>query len=215
MITVIIADDHPIVRQGFIKLLSTSKIIDIEIIAEAQDGQEALSLIKEKAPQLLISDLSMPKINGLELASEIKRLGIDTKIILLTMYNDPMLVERALSSGVSGYILKDDCFADIEYAVKAIMAGGTFISPTLQSNIQRDNTNQRFLNGKLSQREAEILNLVAQGLTGKEIADKLFISPKTVETHRSRIKNKLDINKTADLVRYAISMGFDPRYTIS
>jgi len=208
MIRAIIADDHHIVRQGFIQLLTSSKIIDIEIIAEAQDGIAALSLIKEKKPQLLISDISMPMLNGLELASEIQKSGIDIKIILLTMHNDPMLIESAMSYGVNGYILKDDSFGDIEYAVKSVMLGGTFISPSLQSVFLKNNADKKQLQVKLSPRELEILKLIAQGLTSKEIAGKLFISPKTVETHRSRVKEKLNLNRTADLINYVRNMGY-------
>lgn len=207
MIRTIIADDHNIVRQGFIKLLTQSKIIDIEIISEACNGVELLSLIKEKKPQLVISDLSMPKLTGLDVALEIQKLGIDIKMILLTMHNDSMLIETAMSAGVKGYVLKDNSFEDIEYAIKAVMAGGTFISPSLQANFQKNNKNTKQINDKLSKREIEILTFIAQGATGKEIAKKLFISPKTVETHRCRIKEKLNINRTADLVNYSISMG--------
>ncbi|MBF0540527.1 MAG: response regulator transcription factor [Nitrospirae bacterium] len=208
MISTIIADDHHIVRQGFVNLLTSSKIIDIEIIAEAQDGLEALSLVKEIKPQLLLSDLSMPGLNGLELACEIQKLGIDIKIILLTMHNDPMLIETAMLYGVNGYILKDDSFEDIEYAIKSVLTGGTFISPVLQSHFQQNIKNKQSLQDKLSPRELEILKLVAIGLTSKEIAQKLFISPKTVETHRNRIKEKLNITRTVELVHYVINMGF-------
>jgi DNA-binding NarL/FixJ family response regulator len=149
----------------------------------------------------------MPKLTGLDVALEIQKLGIDIKMILLTMHNDSMLIETAMSAGVKGYVLKDNSFEDIEYAIKAVMAGGTFISPSLQANFQKNNKNTKQINDKLSKREIEILTFIAQGATGKEIAKKLFISPKTVETHRCRIKEKLNINRTADLVNYSISMG--------
>ena len=204
MITVVIADDHVIFRQGLLKLLTAAE--DIEVVADTGSPDEALRLIIEKIPDVAILDISMPVLSGIELLKELQRKKIRTKIVFLTMHNDPLTAKKAIQSNAAGYVLKDDAFEDLLYAVRAVATGGTFISPSISDKLLRrkaDDGEDRLLTG----REREILRLIALGSTNKKIADALSISVKTVETHRTRILQKLDAHTAADLVRYAIKTG--------
>jgi DNA-binding NarL/FixJ family response regulator len=204
MITVVIADDHIIFRQGLLKLLQSAE--DIEVVADTGSPNEALHLIVEKMPDVAILDISMPVLSGIELLKEIEKKKICTKIVFLTMHNDSLTAKKAIQSNAAGYVLKDDAFEDLLYAVRAVASGGTFISPSISDKILKrkaDDGEDRLL----TRRECEVLRLIASGATNKKIADALSISVKTVETHRTRILQKLDAHSTAELVRYAIKTG--------
>ncbi len=205
MIRVVIADDHLIFRQGLLKLLQSAR--DISVIGEAGNGNEILNLIIRERPDLAILDISMTGLGGLEIAEEIRNKKVDTKVIFLTMHNDPLTAKKAILSGASGYIIKDNAFEDLLYAIRAVASGGKFISPSISEKVLNSCMAKEVGNHILTVRESEILRLIASGLSNKQIADKLCISVKTVETHRARIMQKLDLHTTADLVRYAIRTG--------
>lgn len=201
MIRVIIADDHPIFRQGLSKLLSAQK--DINIVGKAGDGEAALKLILSERPDVAVIDISMPGKNGIEVVRETKAQDIKTGIIILTMYKDMLKADHALKSGAIGYLIKDDALDELISAIRSVHAGNVFISPSVSAELTAYRQAER---GKafLTTREEEVLELIVGGMTNREIADRLFISIKTVDTHRARIMDKLDLHKTADLVRYAI-----------
>lgn len=204
MIKVIIADDHVIFRQGLLKLLQTAE--DITIAGEAGDGHEALHLIEKENPDIAILDISIPGLSGFDIASEIQLKGIKTKVIFLTMHNDSPTARKAVRSS-AGYVLKDDAFEDLLYAIRSVSLGKKFISPSISGKLLQSQTMEESENRILTGREQEILRLIASGLTNKKIADKLSISVKTVDTHRTRILQKLNVHSTADLTRQALKMG--------
>jgi DNA-binding NarL/FixJ family response regulator len=159
------------------------------------------------SPDIAVLDISMPGLSGIEIAQELQIRGSGAKVICLTMHNDVLTAKKALTSGVSGYILKDDAFEDLLYAIKAVSTGGKFISPSISDKILHSSPLKVVEKNILTEREREILKLIASGLTNRKIADKLSISVKTVETHRARILQKLDFHTTAELVKYAIKTG--------
>ena len=205
MIKVIIADDHVIFRQGLLKLLQSAT--DIAVIGEAGEGHESLGLIKKEKPDVAVLDISMPGLNGIEIVKEIEILGLATNVIFLTMHNDPLTAKKAMQSNALGYVLKDDAFEDLLYAIRAAASGRTFISPSISEKILKSGKPKEIENRILTKREQEVLRLIALGLTNKKIAEKLVISVKTVDTHRTRILQKLGAHTAADLVRYAIKIG--------
>jgi len=205
MIKVIIADDHVIFRQGLLKLLQSAT--DIAVIGEAGEGHESLGLIKNEKPDVAILDISMPGLTGIEIVQEIKMLGLATNVIFLTMHNDPLTAKKAMQSNALGYVLKDDAFEDLLYAIRTVALGKTFISPSISEKILKSGKPKETDKRILTEREQEVLRLIALGLTNKKIAEKLVISVKTVDTHRTRILQKLDAHTAADLVRYAIKIG--------
>jgi DNA-binding NarL/FixJ family response regulator len=205
MIRVIIADDHVIFRQGLLKLLSAEN--NLSVIGEAGDGAEALNLIMRERPDIAIVDISMPGLDGFEIFRKIRELNIGTKVIFLTMHKDSMTARKAMGLEVSGYVLKDNAFEDLLYAIRSVYAGGTFVSPSVSQRIFKQSLYLDSESRTLTARESEILRLIATGLTNRQIGDKLCISVKTVETHRTNIMQKLDLHSTADLVRYAMKTG--------
>lgn len=205
MIKIVLCDDHVIFRQGLLKLLQTAE--DITVAGESGEGHGILSLIEKEKPDVAILDISIPGSNGFEIMNEIQGKGLKTKVIFLTMHNDQPTVKTAIQSDASGYVLKDDAFEDLLYAIRAVASGGKFISPSLSAEFFKTKSTTEFKNHNLTEREREILRLIALGLTNKKIAVKLYISVKTVETHRTNILQKLNIHSTADLVRNAIKMG--------
>ncbi len=205
MIRVIVADDHKIFKQGLMKLLQSAE--DVSVIGEAGEGYEAVNLIEKKKPDIAILDISLPGLNGFEIAEEIHKEGIETKVIFLTMHTDLLTAQKAILSSASGYVLKDNAFEDLLYAIKSVASGGKFISPLISDKVLNVYAAREHKDDILTARETIILRLIASGLTNKQIADKLSISVKTVDTHRTKIMQKLNARKTADLVRYAVKMG--------
>lgn len=202
MIRVIIADDHTIFRQGLSKLLSSES--DIEVIGEAGDGDAALALILEKRPDVAVIDISMPGKNGIEVLREARE--TDTGIIILTMHRDALRAAQALNSGAKGYLLKDGAVDELVSAIVKVNEGKRYISPSVSAELMLY-TKQAMERPVLTERENSVLKLIAGGLSNREIAERLCISIKTVETHRAKIMNKLDLHKVADLVRYAFENG--------
>lgn len=202
MTRVVIADDHHIFRQGLLALLCS--IPDLAVVGEAANGNEALRLIVEHRPDLAILDVAMPGCGVLEVVEEIRRKQCPTRVILLTMHGNAELVQDAVKAGVSGFVLKENAFDDLRRAIEDVLRGETAFSPHLTEEASRAPESKDSGRGSLTPREREILKWIVAGLTNKQIADRLCISVKTVETHRTRLMYKLDLHTTADLVRYAL-----------
>ncbi len=208
---VILADDHVMFRQGIKRLLVDMK--GIEVIAEAGDGLELLSLLRKARPQMVILDISMPRLRGLEAAKEIKTSFPKVKILILSMHKNTEYFYNAISSGAEGYLLKEDADRELYTAIEKIRRGERYVSPILLEELSKDVVELRGGYRKtsaegLSVREKEILKLVAEGKTSPEIADLLCISVRTVQNHRANIMRKLNIKNTTDLLRYAYRRGY-------
>ncbi len=210
-----IVEDHTILRQGLRALLSSDP--DFEIVGEAEDGREAVRLADTLSPDLIIMDLSMPKMTGTEAISEIKKRNTDTKIVVLTVHKGEDYVLSALKAGADGYVLKDANRDELATAIKKVLEGKRYLSPDISGKVI-----EGYLEGKkalrtrtswdtLTQREREILKLVAEGYKNKEVAESLFISVKTVQKHRSNLMEKLDLHNTAALTVFAIEKGLVDR----
>lgn len=203
-ISAILADDHAIFRQGVAALLRAEG--DIELLAQASNGAEAWELIKSLHPDVAILDVSMPECTGIEVARRVETEGLDTQVVLLTMHDDPSAALQARDAGAAGYILKDNSFEDLVRAVQTVAAGGTFITPSIRAKLSALKRNGRTTIA-LSPREREVIRLIALGNTGKEIANVMYISPRTVDTYRNRLMGKLELRSLADVVRYAVQTG--------
>ena len=203
MISVLIADDHVLFRQGLLSLLDVEE--DIAVVGECGDGHTALEMIVRFRPDVAVLDVVMPPVGGMEVAEEIAKRGLDTRVVVLTTYKSPSLVRSALNAGVSAYVLKDGAFDDVVQAIRTTAAGGTFVTASLISDVPDGDL--AVDHGPLTRREREIFKMIARGQTSREISLRLFISPKTVETHRRNIMRKLGLRSIAELVRYAIESG--------
>lgn len=215
-IRVLLADDHTLVRAGIRSLLET--LPGIKVVAEASNGIEALNLIDQFHPDVVLMDIAMSELNGLEATSRILKDYPDTKVIILSMHANEEYVWKALRMGAKGYLLKDAGMAELELAVKAVVRGETYLSPPISRQVISDyvsrvssDQEKQSLTGqeteRLTPRQREILRLIAEGYTTQAIAQKLDISIKTVETHRTQLMERLDIHDIAGLVRYAIRIG--------
>ena len=209
-IRVLLAEDHKIVREGLRSLLE--KQPDMEVIAEAGDGREALRLVRETSPNIVIMDVVMPELNGIEATRQIVAKAPGVKVIALSMYSDARFVTGMLSAGASGYILKDCALDELILAIHTVAADQTHLSPAISRIVVRDYIDH--LDGRrpsalshLTAREREVLQLLAEGTTAKKIAYELHLSVKTIETHRTQIMDKLDIHSLAELTKYAIREG--------
>ena len=204
-IRILLADDHVIVRQGLRVLLEQAGMV---VIGEASDGQEALRIAHEHRPDVAVLDIAMPHLNGLETARRLREALPQTKIILLTMHTEAPYVLEALQAGTVGYVLKTQAAVDIVQAIRDAMQGAIYLSPQVTNAVvQAYLTRSALPPDPLTSREREILQHIAEGQTMKEIAVRLGLSVKTVESHRINLMRKLDIHETATLVRYAIRRG--------
>lgn len=205
-IRVLLADDHTLVRSGIRALLE--RVPEIRIVAEADDGREAMRLIKEHQPDVALMDIVMPGLNGLEVAARVAKDFPNVRVIILSMYASEEYVWRALRSGAAGYLLKGANSTDLEQAVKAVERGETYLSPPISQQVIKDYVQRTGGEGtifeRLTPRQREVLQLIAEGHTTKVIAQILEISVKTVETHRAQLMDRLGIYDVAGLVRYAI-----------
>jgi two-component system, NarL family, response regulator NreC len=214
-IRVLLADDHALVRQGFRRILEDAA--DVVVVGEAGGGAEAIELDKQLDPDVVVLDMAMPEINGLHAAIEILRRAPRRHILILSMYSDEQYVRNALEAGVSGYILKNALETDLIRAVRALAAGGQFLSPELSGiairslrGVESEASDAGF--GALSAREIQVLRLIALGKSNKEIAGVLGLSANTVAVHRANIMTTLGVHKTAELVLIAVKKGLvDPR----
>lgn len=209
-IKIIIADDHQIVRQGLSTLLA--KESDMEVVAEADNGRIAVQLTRELAPQVVIMDVNMPDLNGIEATRQILNHSPGIKVIALSMHTDRRFVVNMLKAGASGYLLKDCAFEELSQAIRLVMANKTYLSPGVSDIVIKDyvqglSTPRASAYSVLTNREREVLQLMAEGRSTSQIAEHLHISVKTVETHRQQIMHKLGIHNIAELTKYAIREG--------
>lgn len=209
MIRVALADDHHLVRQGIRALLE--KDAEIEVIGEAENGQEAVQLVEKLKPDVLVMDVAMPRLNGLEAASRVLSSTEKTKVVMLSMYSDETLVRQAVRNGVSGYLLKRSVSEELLLAIRAAVRGETYLSPGVSKAVLTDllekEAGEFGLHELLTPREREVLQLIAEGNTNSEMAVKMSISEKTVEKHRASLMSKLEVHDAAALVRLAIKHG--------
>jgi len=202
---ILLADDHAIVRQGLKALLERE---GFAVVGEADDGQAAVRLARERCPDVAVLDFSMPLLNGLDAALEILRACPRAKVILLTMHTDDHYVLSALQAGVKGYVVKTQASSDLVAAIREVLRGMMYLSPGISETVVQAYLSKSELpRDPLTSREREVLQLVAEGKSTKEVAGLLGISFKTAESHRTRILKKLDLHETAGLVRYAVRRG--------
>jgi DNA-binding NarL/FixJ family response regulator len=210
--TVLLAEDHMVVREGLRKMLEFED--DFEIVAEAQDGRKAVALAKKFKPDVVLMDIAMPLLNGLEATRQLHQESPATKVIMLSAHSDDAYVKHATDSGAMGFLLKQTSAQDVCHAIREVQKGKTFFNPSISRQLRRLNpllsgSGARF-NKKsvdLTSREMEVLQLIAEGKANKQTASELGIGVKTVEKHREHLMEKLDIHDTAGLTRYAISAG--------
>lgn len=212
-VNILLADDHNILRQGLRALLENEK--DFYVVGEAEDGLEALQLAERETPDVMVVDLMMPGLNGLEVTRQIHQTNPDTSIIILSMHAKEAYVLEALKNGASGYVLKDARVNDLVQAVREVTSGRRYLSPPLteraiEAYMRKLQTDELDIYETLTSRERELLQLAAEGKTNREIAELLSISPRTVEVHRASMMRKLNLKSQVDLVRYALKRGILP-----
>jgi DNA-binding NarL/FixJ family response regulator len=210
VITIVLAEDHHLVRQGLKLLLEAER--SFRLVGEAGDGLETVELVAKLRPNILVLDLMIPRLHGLEATRFVKRDHPDTKVIILSMHADEPYVMESLRNGASGYVLKDATGADLVQAVKTVHAGRRYLSPVLADRaltgyVERPGQSDLDIYETLTNRERLVLQLAAEGLSNPQIAKKLFISPRTTETHRANLMHKLGLRSQTDLVRFAIRKG--------
>ena len=215
MIKIIIADDHCLVRTGLKRLLDDIK--NFTVIAEADNGMDAIALVKEKQPDVVILDINMPKLNGLETTERIHRDFPDVKILIISMHSDEVFPQRLLKAGAHAYLTKDSGIEEIAYAISEVVASRSYICNEVSRKLALANTG----NGKespfvnLSKRELQVLNLMLKSLKVNEISEQLSLSPKTVSTYRYRLLSKLSVQSDMELVKLAMQYGFVEESTLS
>jgi DNA-binding NarL/FixJ family response regulator len=212
-ISVLLADDHTVVRQGLRTLLMTEP--DIDVVAEAENGRQAVQLAIQLKPDVIVMDIAMPQLNGLEAAKQITEENLPVKLLILSSYADSEYVHQLTAAGAAGYVIKQTAASDLINAVREVSKGNAFFSPPVlkqlleyyRESCKRGGMLQPQSGGQLTSREQEVLQLVAEGHVNKQIASTLFLSIKTVEKHRQQLMNKLGIHDIAGLTRYAIAHG--------
>ena len=211
-ITVLLAEDHTIVREGFRTMLELEN--DIEVVGEAQDGRQAVALVKKLRPAVVLMDIAMPLLNGLEAARQVAKAFPETRVIMLSAHSDDAYVTNATEAGAVGFLLKQTSAHEVCRAIREVHQGKTFFTPSISRRLDRLHSAALDRSGgmkkkaaQLTTREMEVLQLIAEGKANKETASQLGIGLKTVEKHREHLMAKLDIHDTAGLTRYAISAG--------
>ena len=210
-IRLMLADDHVVVRSGLRMLLQARS--DIEIVGEAEDGREAIEKVKVLRPNVILMDVQMPDINGIQATKRIKEVSPETAVLALTMHEDDHYFFEMLHAGASGYVPKRAAPDELVNAIRTVSEGGVFLYPSLQKRLVKDylqraeSGDHLMVQDDLTPRELEVLTLIAEGLTNPEIAEELVISVKTVDRHRENIMRKLNLHSRIDLVKYAIKMG--------
>jgi len=210
-IRLLVADDHPVVRAGLRALMEPEA--DMEVVGEAADGAEALEKTRALSPDVVVMDLAMPGVGGLEALKEIVDSGLESRVLVLTMYDDEQYLYRVIRAGGSGYVLKSSADRDLMMAIRTVHAGGVFLYASAATDVLRDYVerarsaeDESWLH-RLSERELQVLTLTAEGFSNQEIGKRLHLSPKTVDTYRSRIMDKLNLRHRSELVRYALRRG--------
>jgi DNA-binding NarL/FixJ family response regulator len=213
MYRVMLADDHVLVRQGLKRILAETG--DMQVVGEAGDGLELLDIMAKVSTDMVVLDISMPRLRGIEAIHEIRSLYPNVAILVLTMHKDMEYLYLALSSGAKGYVLKDDADKELFAAIARVRQGRTYVSPHFSEELVEDlvhvgkgDGKRNFESDPLSPREREIVKLIAEGQSSREIGELLFISVRTVDNHRARIMEKLNLKKATDLVKYAIQKGY-------
>lgn len=202
---VFLVDDHIIFRDGLRTLIEKE---GMEVVGEAENGRNAIKLLEKLMPNIIIMDVSMPDMNGIEATRKIVAANSAVKVIALSMHSDTRFVLGMLEAGAAGYLLKDCAFGELAIAINQVMMGNTYLSPKIADVVVKGYLNKKTVKGSvLTSREREILQLIAEGLTAAEIANKVFLSVKTVETHRRNIMQKLNMRSPVDLTKYAIREG--------
>lgn len=210
-ITIFLSDDHTIVRQGLAKLLECEP--HFKIVGEADDGREAVRKVEDLQPDVVLMDIAMPVLNGIEATRQIKKISPRSKVIILSMHSHDRYIKELLSLGASGYLLKDSNGMDIIKAIYAALQGNTYLSPSISRRVIEDyvslkkSSPQEDLYARLSNREREVFQMIAEGLSTREISDILCVSPSTVKTHRAKIMEKLNMNNISQLTQFAIQLG--------
>ena len=214
-IGVLLVDDHAVVRQGLCALLAAEE--DIEVVGEAENGRQAVTLAQKHPPDVVVMDVAMPLMNGLEATRQILKSVPTTKVLVLTSYGDDECVDQLVEAGAIGFLIKQTAANDLLKGIREVHNGNSFFSPPIAKRL-RDRHRQAFDSGQvgrktseLTSREAEVLQLIAEGFSNKQIAGELTISIKTVEKHRQQVMNKLNLHDVASLTRYAISKGMVER----
>ncbi|MEO7650904.1 MAG: response regulator transcription factor [Bryobacteraceae bacterium] len=208
---ILLADDHNVLRQGLRRILEEQP--EVEVVGEARDGREAVALAASVQPDVVVMDISMPLLNGLEATRQILLKNPRLNVLILSMYSDETYVVQVLRAGARGYLLKDSAEEELIDAVRAVAKGQTFFSPKIKEMLLGDSMQRLREEGVsdtyelLTPREREVLQLIAEGKSNKEAAAALFVSPTTIETHRARIMEKLDLHSTADIVLYSVRKG--------
>ena len=208
---IFLADDHTVMRQGLKSLVNAQA--DMDVIGEADNGRTTLQRVRELQPDVIILDISMPDLNGIQVTERLKRLGQKPTVLVLTAHDDSGYLRQLLEVGASGYVLKKAAAEELINAIRVVAAGGVYLDPSLAGKVVGGYLNNRRVGGKpqrndLSERELEVLRLVAWGYTNKEVAAYLRISVKTVETHKANIMQKLDLKSRVEMVRYALRQGW-------
>ncbi|HLW89416.1 MAG TPA: response regulator transcription factor [Terriglobales bacterium] len=211
-IRVMIVDDHAILRAG-LKMLVNAQL-DMEVVSEAPDGEKAVQTARETRPDVALLDLTMPRVGGMQALQQIARDCGETRVLVLTMHDDPAYLRSALAAGASGYLLKRAVDAELLAAIRAVHRGGTYVDPRLANVLVKDvlakkdkRTEPKRPVNILSERELQVLKLVARGYTSAQIAKEIFVGVKTVETYRSRFSEKLGLRTRRDVIRFAVQMG--------
>ena len=210
MIKILLADDHKILRDGIKSLLK--EYGDMEVVGEAANGRTALTLVNELSPDIVIMDISMPDLNGIDATRRINNEHPEVKVIALSMHYDKQFVSEVFKAGATGYLLKDSAFEELEQAIRIVMDGKTYINPQVGSLVVESLISQPSGPGQkafslLTEREREVLQLIAEGRSTKQIASDLHVSAKTIESHRRQVMSKLNIRNIAELTKYAIREG--------
>jgi DNA-binding NarL/FixJ family response regulator len=212
LITVLLAEDHTIVREGFRKMLELEN--DLQVVGEAEDGRQAVAMVKKLRPAVVLMDIAMPRLNGLEATRQVLKAVPATKVLILSAHSDDAYITDATDSGAVGFLLKQTSSHAVCEAIREVQKGNTFFSPAVSRRLHELEGKSpvragmpRPRNARLSSRETEVLQLIAEGKANKETAAELGISIKTVEKHREKVMGKLNIHDTAGLTRYAISAG--------
>jgi len=209
MTTIVVADDHKMVREGLVKLLESRE--DFTVIGQASDGEEAVEMVLKMQPDVVLMDINMPRLSGIDATRRIGTKGCDTKILVLSMHESRGYVEEVLRAGAAGYIVKNSASADLIQAIDAVCSGASYLSPAITQQvvdaIARPGDAPPNGVAMLTDREREVLKHIAEGLSSREIASLFGVSLKTVDSHRSNLMEKLDIHKVSGLVRFAIRAG--------
>ncbi|MEO1081323.1 MAG: response regulator transcription factor [Pseudomonadota bacterium] len=208
--TVVLVDDHRLVREGLRSVLADAP--DVEVVGEADNGRDSITLVRQLKPSIIVMDVTMPDLNGIDATSKIGELGLDTKVLALSGHKEESFIKGMLQAGASGYLLKDCASEELLIAIRALADGGMYVSPGVANLVVGDYV--AHLSGSataekdvLSTREREVLQLISEGVTTAQIAERLSLSVKTVETHRKNVMDKLGVRNIAGLTKYAVRHG--------